>query len=75
MRFLEELELEQEKEKLHLQPIRQKSELVHFKAIELICQYIQQDCPLIDHFITSYLKHYKNCLAAIEEKSSFFEYS
>jgi len=40
-------------------------ELYHLKAIEIVCKYVKEDCPYINHLITSYHKHYNNDLDVI----------
>lgn len=35
-----------------------ESEMWHAKAIKIACLFLPEDCPLIDHIIKSYKKHY-----------------
>ena len=46
------------------------SELYHLKAIEIVCKYVKEDCPYINHLITSYHKHYNSDLDVIVYSSS-----
>lgn len=46
-----------------------RSESFHFKAIEILCAFVE-DCPLLNHLIASYQKNYFPNLEAIPEEEN-----
>ena len=34
------------------------SEMWHGKSLQVACMFLPEDCPLVDHIIKSYKKHY-----------------
>jgi len=34
------------------------SEMWHSKSLQIACMFLPEDCPLVDHIIKSYKKHY-----------------
>jgi hypothetical protein len=52
----------------------QQSEVYHFKAIEILCTFVE-DCPLLNHFLSSYHKNYTPHLEAIPEQEEFSHFS
>lgn len=49
-------------------------EIYHFKAIEMLCSFVQ-DCSLLNHFLSSYQKNYTPNLESIEEAENTLEES
>lgn len=52
----------------------QQSEVYHFKAIEILCTFVE-DCPLLNHFLSSYHKNYTPHLEAIPEQEEISHFS
>ncbi len=55
--------------------VSDKGEFWHSKAVELASTYLPFKCPLVKHYITSYHKHYTNCMEAIVSYIDILIYS